>query len=65
MALVYFKSENSYLARHRNEGFIRVDDAVSISVIGEYLGGKNAFSVTSPKHKYILVPESRFVSLYS
>ena len=63
LALVYFKTEDSYIARKRNEGFIRVDDCLSINVIGEYLGGKNAFTITTPKHEYVLVPESRFVSM--
>lgn len=59
MALVYFKSEDSYLARQRNEGFIRVDDAQNISVIGEYLGHKNAFVIKTAKGTYHLLPESR------
>ena len=47
VALVYFKNENSYLARQRNEGLIRIDDFLSISVIGEHLGKPNAFSITT------------------
>ena len=61
VALVYFKSEDAYLARQRNEGFIRVDQAENISVIGEHLGHKNAFVVKTPKAMYHLLPESRCV----
>ena len=60
VALVYFKNEDSYIARQRNEGFLKVDDSQSINVIGEYLGSKNAFSIITPKHSYTLVTESRW-----
>ena len=59
MALVYFKTEEAYITRQRNEGFIRIDDAESVDVVGEHLGSKNAFAITTPKGKYVLVPESR------
>ena len=59
MALVYFKTEDAYIARQRNEGFIRVDNAANISVIGEYMGHKNAFVVRTPKGNYHFLPESR------
>ncbi len=59
MALVYFKTEDAYIARLKNEGFIRVDDASNISVIGEHMGHKNAFLVKTPKGEYHLMPESR------
>lgn len=58
VALVYFKTEDAYISRQKNEGFIRVDEA-SISVIGEYMGHKNAFLVKTPKGEYHLSPESR------
>ena len=60
VALVYFKNEDSYIARQRNEGFLKVDDSQSINVIGEYLGSKNAFSIITPKQSYTLVTESRY-----
>lgn len=59
VALVYFKTEDAYLARQRNEGFVRVDEA-KISVLGEYMGHKNAFVVKTPKGDYHLLPESRY-----
>lgn len=59
IALVYFRNEDSYIARQRNVGFIRIDDCLAISVVGEYLGKPNAFTITTPKHKYCLVSESR------
>ena len=59
MALVYFKTEEAYISRQRNEGFIRVDDSESVDVLGEHLGNKHSFAITTPKGKYILVPESR------
>lgn len=61
VALVYFKSEDAYIARHKNEGFIRVDEAENISVIGEHMGHKNVFVVRTPKGEYHLIPESRYV----
>ena len=59
VALVYFKTEEAYIARQRNEGFIRVDEAQNISVIGEHLGHKNVFVVKTPKGDYHFLPESR------
>ena len=59
VALVYFKNEDSYISRQRNEGFIRLDDCEAISVVGEYLGSKHAFVVKTPRANYHLVPESR------
>lgn len=61
VALVYFKTEDAYLARQRNEGFIRVDQSQNISVIGEHMGHKNAFVVKTPKGEYHLLPESRYL----
>lgn len=63
IALVYFRNEDSYIARQRNLGFIRIDDCLSISVVGDYLGKPNAFTITTPKHKYCLVSESRLVEV--
>lgn len=63
VALVYFKNEDSYIARQRNEGFLRVDDSNAINVIGEYLGSKNAFAIITPRNTYTLVPESRSASV--
>lgn len=62
MALVYFKTEDAYISRQKNEGFIRVDEAQNISVIGEHMGHKNAFLVKTPKGEYHLLPESRCVT---
>ena len=59
VALVYFKNEDAYIARQRNEGFIRVDNSVSINVISEHLGNKNVFVIKSVRADYTLVPESR------
>ena len=59
VALVYFKSEDAYITRQRNEGFIRVDNSISINVISEHLGCKNAFVIKSIRNDYTLVPESR------
>lgn len=59
VALVYFKTEDAYIARQRNEGFIRMDEA-QISVVGEHLGHKNAFLAKTPKGEYHLLPESRY-----
>lgn len=59
VALVYFKNEDSYIARQRNEGFLRVDDSTAVNVIGEYLGSKNAIAIITPRSTYTLVPESR------
>lgn len=59
VALVYFKTEDAYIARQRNEGFIRVDEAENISVLGEYMGHKNVFVIRTPKGEYHLLPESR------
>ena len=59
VALVYFKNEDQYIARQRNEGFIRIDEALNISVVGEYMGRKHAFVIKTPKGEYVLVPESR------
>lgn len=61
VALVYFKTEDAYIARHKNEGFIRVDEAVNISVVGEHMGHKNAFVIKTPKGEFHLLPESRLV----
>ena len=61
MALVYFRTEDAYLARQKNEGFIRVDDSHNISVIGEHMGHKNAFVIKTPKADYHLLPESRYI----
>lgn len=58
VAFVYYKNEDAYIERQRNIGFIRIDRS-SVNVIGEYMGYKNAFSVTTDQAKYILVPESR------
>ena len=41
VALVYFKNEDSYIARQRNEGFLKVDYSQSINVTGEYLSQAN------------------------
>lgn len=60
---MYFKTEDAYLTRQRNEGFIRVDEAENISVIGEHMGHKNVFVVKTPKGDFHLLPESRFVTL--
>ena len=59
VALVYFKNEDAYISRQRNEGFIRVDNCISINVIAEHLGNKNAFVIKSVRTDYTLVPESR------
>ncbi len=59
VALVYFKNEDAYIARQRNEGFIRVDEASNISVVGEYMGHKNAFVIKTPKRMFHIIPESR------
>ena len=59
VALVYFKNEDAYIARQRNEGFIRVDNSISINVISEHLGHKNAFVIKSVRTDYTMVPESR------
>ena len=61
VALVYFKNEDTYIARGKNEGFIRVDEASNISVVGEYMGHKNAFAIKTPKGVFHLLPESRSV----
>lgn len=65
MALVYFKNEDHYIARQQNEGFIRVDEAETISVIGEFMGRKHAFVIKTPKGTYTLVPQSRFVEYFN
>lgn len=61
VALVYFKTEDAYIARQKNEGFIRVDQASSISVVGEHMGHKNAFFIRTPKGEFHLLPGSRLV----
>ena len=61
IALVYFKNEDQYIARQRNEGFIRVDQSQNISVVGEYMGRKHSFVIKTDKGVYTLAPESRYV----
>ena len=59
IALVYFKNEDDFLLRRRNEGVVRVDTAFAISVVGEYMGCKNGLSLKTPRNEYVLVAESR------
>ncbi len=59
IALVYFKNEDQYIARQRNEGFIRVDQSLNISVVGEYMGRKHSFVIKTAKGEFTLAPESR------
>ncbi len=59
VALVYFRNEDQYIARQRNDGFIRVDESESISVVGDYMGRKHAFVIKTSKGEYTLAPESR------
>lgn len=58
--MAYFKSEDSYAQRQKNEGFFRLDDCTSIAVVGEYQGFKTAFAIHGPRQKHILVAESRY-----
>ena len=60
--MAYFKSEDSYAQRQKNEGFFRLDDCISIIVVGEYQGFKMAFAIQGPRQKHILVAESRYAS---
>ena len=58
VAFVYYKNEDSYIARQRNVGFIRIDNS-RINVIGDYLTHKNAFEIVTEKSEYIFVSETR------
>lgn len=61
LALIYFKSEEQYIAREKNIGFIRFDDCLSFSVIGQQGSTfKNAMVVNTPKQRYIIAAESRY-----
>lgn len=61
VALVYFKNEDAYIARQKNEGFIRVDEALNISVVGQHMGHKHAFVIKTPKGEFHFLPESRYI----
>lgn len=61
LAFLYFLDEDHYLERKKNEGFIRIDDSTSIDVVPEFMGRKNSFCITTPRNKFYLVSESRWV----
>ena len=62
VAFVYYKNEETYIARQRNVGYIRIDNS-EINVVGDYLTYKNAFSIVTEKSKYMFVSETRSVKL--
>ena len=63
LALIYFKSEEQFIAREKNVGFIRFDDCLSFSVIGQQGSTlKNAMLVNTPKQRYIMAAESRLAN---
>lgn len=59
LAFLFFKDEDHFLEKKKNEGFIRIDDATSIDVMPEYMGRKNAFCIATPRNKNVIVSESR------
>ena len=61
LALVFFRNEDTYIARERNEGFIRVDDSLAINVVGDHSGYKHVFTVKKPNAVHVFIPESRYV----
>jgi len=60
LAFTYFKSEEQYIAREKNVGFIRFDDCLSFSVIGQQGSTfKNAMVINTSNERYIIAAESR------